>query len=285
MIREKAWAKLNLNLHVLPKRGYNALYPVHFINCQLDLHDELLFKKNKNGIEIVWQNPQVPKEKNLIYKAAMLLKKEVSTNGLGSQITLKKIIPVKAGFGGGSSDASKTLKGLMKLWKIDLPFDTVLNFAKHLGKDVYYCLQEGLCEVCGYGEQVSQLLYRLPTLWLLIVVPKQEKPSTQWMYEHLDPKKIGKNLDKLEKLKSALKLQNREKLLDSLFNDFEDLAELYFPEVKYIKKKLYELGAVRALMAGSGLSMIGFFKSQDQLGRAYCKLVSQHKAVLQTKTR
>ena len=54
MIKAKAYAKLNLNLHVLPDQEYKqktGYYPIRFINCNLELHDELYFEEQKRTID------------------------------------------------------------------------------------------------------------------------------------------------------------------------------------------------------------------------------------------
>ena len=189
MIKEKAYAKLNLNLHIIPQPLKNGLYPVKFINCQINLFDELLFKPIKKKIEGV-------AEDNLVYKAAVLLKKLINGKSLGVRIYLKKNIPIKVGLGGGSSDAAATIIGLAKLWKIKLNQAKLNYLADKLGKDVFYCLKGGVCEVLSDGSVIHDLRLTLPKLFLVIVIPDKEKPSTAWMYQNLDKELIGKNLDK-----------------------------------------------------------------------------------------
>jgi 4-diphosphocytidyl-2-C-methyl-D-erythritol kinase len=45
-----------------------------------------------------------------------------------------------------------------------------------------------------------------------------------------------------------------------LSNDFEEPAFLQYPELKAIKEKLYEMGAIYAQMSGSGSTIFGIFK-------------------------
>jgi 4-diphosphocytidyl-2-C-methyl-D-erythritol kinase len=115
MIKKKAFAKLNLNLHVIPQKNSNGYHPVRFINTQLTLHDELLFEPIQNGIEVICSHKEMPKqEDNLVYKAALLLQ-EMDPQKRGIKITIRKNIPIKAGLGGGSSDAAVTVHALSKL--------------------------------------------------------------------------------------------------------------------------------------------------------------------------
>jgi len=285
MIKLKAYAKLNLNLHIIPRPLKNSLYPVKFINCQLDLHDDLFFERIKNKIKIISDNSQLSKtENNLIYKAAVLLKKNVNDPSLGAKIRLEKNIPVKAGLAGGSSDAASTLKGLIKLWQIKITPNQLLKIAGQLGKDVFYCLKGGLCEVLSDGKVVNNLKLTLPKLFLVIIVPDKNKSSTGWMYQNLNKEVIGKNLDKFEKLKKAIIFKNNKEIIDNLFNDFESLAVNEFPLFAKIKDDLVSNGALKTLLAGSGLAVVGFFEEEKKAKTTFNNLKVKYKNILWTKT-
>jgi len=49
---------------------------------------------------------------------------------------------------------------------------------------------------------------------------------------------------------------------DFVNNDFEKVAFHKFPEIKAIKEKMYELGAVYASMSGSGSAVYGIFEKE-----------------------
>jgi 4-diphosphocytidyl-2-C-methyl-D-erythritol kinase len=123
----------------------------------------------------------------------------------------------------------------------------------------------------------------MPNFWLLIIFPKEEKPSTKFMYEKLDVKEIGKNVNKLNKLKKAMQMRKRKEILENLFNDFENLAIRYFPIIKKIKNDLAKEGSLETLLAGSGLSVVGFFNSRSQSERAVNKLKVNYKNIIWTK--
>ncbi len=220
MIKKTANAKLDLAINISPNKSKDGYYPVDYLDCQISLSDELLIEQKEKDIEIICDHPGVPKNKeNFIYQVAQLLKEIKGDNKLGAKITLKKGIPIKAGFGGGPSDAAVTLQGLQQLWNMKLNENQILGLAKKLGKDFYYSLHGGLTEIQGEGRnyKVVPLLSHLPRFWLLIVIPFEEKPSTGWIYEHLNTKDIGRNLDKLENLKRAILQQDKEDILKNLF--------------------------------------------------------------------
>lgn len=286
MIKENAWAKLNLNLHLLPNKLTNNLYQVRFINCQLNLHDELFFEKQGNNIELIGNDSRLfPKKENLVFKAAYLFKKIYGHKKLGAIIRLKKNIPIKAGLASGSSDAAATIKGLMKLWSTKLTQRQQFELAKNLGKDVFYCLTGGLCEVSGVGTIIEPLKMKMPEIPLIIIAPDGKKPSTKWMYNQLLKNNIGKHTHYLIPLKKGLRLKNKRQIIDNLFNDFELTAIKYFPVIKKIKNDLVKENAINTLLLGSGLSVAGFFASDNQSKKALTHLKVLYKNILWTKTK
>jgi len=284
MIQEKALAKLDLNIHILPKK-VNDLFTVKYLDCQINLYDNLSLEKQEKNEVICKNNTDLNNEKNFVFKVLTFL------NGLdyknnGVKVTIDKNIPIKAGFGGGSSDAAAGLKGVQKLWQFDLKKEKIIALSKRLGKDFFYSYFGGLSEVTGKGKEygLKKMSSKLPTFWLIIVVPMREKPSTGWMYQNLDIQTIGRNLDKLEKLKEAIKNRDRKEILNNLFNDFEGLAIKTFPVVADIKNNLIKAGADVTLMAGAGLSVVGFFNSKEIAKNALDKMKLKYKKIILTKT-
>lgn len=279
MIKKKAFAKLNLNLHVIPQKNSNGYHPVHFINTQLDLHDELLFESARR-VEIICDNKEMPKqEDNLVYKAALLLR-EMDQQKRGIKITIKKNIPIKSGLGGGSSDAAVTINTLSELWNIHITEKQRMRLADILGKDVHYSLSGGVAEVSGNGEKVTLLPLNTPKLWTVIVVPKETKPSTGWMYAQIDKTKIGQNVHFIPRIKKAMELGNKDDFLNYLFNDFKTDVFKYFPVTLTMKKDLENNGASKTLLCGSGLSMVGFFTNKTKASRARELLIGKYKNVI-----
>ena len=112
MIREKAYAKINLGLDVLRRRP-DGYHEVKMIMQTVDICDDLTFEKREEpGIGFQIEGADLPAdENNLVYRAAALLteKRQIKK---GVSITLQKRIPVAAGMAGGSADAAAALVGL-----------------------------------------------------------------------------------------------------------------------------------------------------------------------------
>lgn len=283
MIKKKAFAKLNLNLHVIPQKNSEGYHPVRFINTQLSLHDELLFEPIQRGIEVICDHEEMPKqEDNLVYKAAALLQ-EMDPQKRGIRITIKKNIPIRAGLGGGSSNAAVTIRTLSELWNINMTDKQRTRLADVLGKDVHYSLSGGVAEIGGDGNEVTSLPFDTPKFWVVIIVPKETKPSTGWMYSQIDKTKIGRNIHLLPKIKEAMKVRNENDFLNHIFNDFEAGAFKYFPVTLSMKQDLKDSGAVTTLLCGSGSSMVGFFTSETKANQARELLRNKYKSVLISK--
>lgn len=275
----KAPAKLNLSLNIFPQKRVDGLYRVKFLNCQLELADEIEFKPSE-GVEVVCAHPELKEEKdNLVYQAVYLL-----PNKRGVKIFLRKRIPIRSGLGGGSSDAAAVINYLNRVWRLKLSPEELLEIGKNLGMDVVYCLIGGLCLVRGAGEKVRKLDFPLPKIPLIIVIPEVAKPSTKWAYQNLDLKKIGQKREKLGRLLEAIKKRDIKEIGKNLHNDFEYSINKKFPIIEKIKNDLKNQGALQAMLCGSGLSVMGIFENKMVAREAYNKLKKKFEKVFLTET-
>ena len=100
-------------------------------------------------------------------------------------VTLQKNIPMKAGLGGGSSDAAAALLALRRLWKLRVPDEQIHALAARLGSDVPFFLVGGTALGLGRGEEVYPL-ENLPRYHVVLVIPPfgvATKDAYQWLDE------------------------------------------------------------------------------------------------------
>jgi 4-diphosphocytidyl-2C-methyl-D-erythritol kinase len=83
------------------------------------------------------------------------------------------------------------------------------------------------------------------------------------MFQHLDFSLTGKNINKSSLLLSAIESKNKNEILQNLHNDFETIVFNYFPETQKIVDDLISQKADTTLLSGSGLGIIGFFKTKS----------------------
>jgi 4-diphosphocytidyl-2-C-methyl-D-erythritol kinase len=163
-------AKLNLFLHIVGRRedGYHLLQSVFQL---IDWCDVLTLKSiSENEIRRIDPIPGVPPEQDLVVRAAQLLKDFCKINQ-GAEIGLKKMIPMGAGLGGGSSDAASTLIGLNTLWNLNLDIATLCRLGLKLGADVPFFIYGQNAFVEGIGEKLQGI--SLETQDFVVIFPNK----------------------------------------------------------------------------------------------------------------
>lgn len=117
MLRLRAFAKINLCLHVLGRRPDNY-HELRTIFQTISLHDTLTLSfvpDEKIALEV--NDATLPAgPENLVWRAIDAMRNELKL-GDGVHAQLEKTIPVARGLGGGSSDAAAALLGVMRLAK------------------------------------------------------------------------------------------------------------------------------------------------------------------------
>ena len=285
MVSLKSYGKINLNIHILPKKLNSGLFPIKYVICQIDLYDEIFIENIDNKIILISNNKELPKnDKNLAFKAAALLKKEVKNKNLGVKIKIIKNIPIKAGFGGGSSNAATTLLSLIKIWNIKISRDRILKIAGELGKEVFYFLKGCVCEVLHDGSVVNKIASNMPKIWLVLISPRQKKPSTGYMFKNIKSSDIGKMQYKFNRQKKAVVKRDAVEIINNLHNDFESLAQKKYPEILKIKRALITNGALNTIMTGAGLYIVGFFNKKQDAEKAYNNLKVIYKSAILNNT-
>ncbi|HWL25011.1 MAG TPA: 4-(cytidine 5'-diphospho)-2-C-methyl-D-erythritol kinase [Ureibacillus sp.] len=265
MLYVKAPAKINLTLDVLYKRP-DQYHEVEMIMTTVDLADRVGLEIRNDGlIKIASSNSIVPDdERNLAYQAAKLLKDTYGVK-MGVSITIDKEIPVAAGLAGGSSDAAATLRGLNRLWQLNLSLDTLAELGAKIGSDVSFCVYGGTALATGRGEKIQQIPAP-PTCWVVLAKPKIGV-STASVYG-------GLNLSEVEhpntkQMIKAIENNNYDLMCNSLGNVLESVTFKLHPEVVMIKEQMKKFGVDGVLMSGSGPTVFGLIDSETRLSRIY----------------
>ena len=247
-------AKINLGLLVTEKRadGFHNIetifYPVLVQDALEVVHSEK-FQINITGIDLN-EKP----EENLVVKAYQLLKDDFELPPV--QIHLHKNIPVGAGLGGGSSDASYMLMLLNDLFNLELTEEQLLAYALQLGSDCPFFIRSKPVYAVGRGEVMEDVPLSLKGYHLVVVKPPIHI-STAEAYREIVPAKGRIALKALTRFSVA-------KWPGNIQNQFERYVFVKYPEVKAVKQKLYDLGAAFALMSGSGSAVYGLFRSEKK---------------------
>lgn len=176
-LEEAARAKVNLALGVLARRG-DGYHELDSLVVFAELADRLTFEPAEH-LMLERGGPfgaaLAGEPDDLILRAARLLAVHAGRPA-AARITLDKRIPVAAGLGGGSADAAATLRGLNRLWRLDLSPAELAPLARELGADVPVCLHGRPARMRGIGERLEALV-GLPPLPLLLVNPGKAVPT------------------------------------------------------------------------------------------------------------
>lgn len=261
----KAPAKINLSLDVLHKRS-DGYHEVEMIMTTIDLADRVeLDLLEEDTIRINSQNRFVPDDqRNLAFQAAKLLKERFKVKA-GVQITIEKNIPVAAGLAGGSSDAAATLRGLNKLWSLNLTMDQLAELGSEIGSDVSFCVYGGTALAKGRGEKITKLPPP-PTCWVVLAKPFIGV-STADVYRRLDLNGIEHpNLDSMIK---AIEGGSFQGVCENVGNVLEDVTLKLYPEVAQIKDQMIRFGADAVLMSGSGPTVFALVHHDSRMHRLY----------------
>ncbi|MBU5266094.1 4-(cytidine 5'-diphospho)-2-C-methyl-D-erythritol kinase [Virgibacillus proomii] len=264
-IFEKAPAKINLSLDVLSKRS-DGYHNIEMIMTTIDLADRIILNElAEDRIEISLESRYVPSdERNLAYQAASLFKQTYGIHK-GVHITIEKNIPVSAGLAGGSADAAAVLKGLNRLWSMQISEEELLKLGAALGTDVPFCICGQTAIVKGRGEIVEPLPSP-PPCWVVLAKP-DIGVSSRTIFKQIVMRDIVH--PQTAKVIKALKENNFEKLCHSLGNALEPLTIKQHPEVQQIKHVLKQAGAAAALMSGSGPTVYGLVEHERKARKIY----------------
>ncbi len=263
MVKEIAYAKVNLFLDVLGKRP-DQYHDLEMVMAPIAMHDVVTIKKRKDHELRLTTSKTITEsiEDNIVFKAAKHMMENYKLKH-GMEIHIQKNIPIAAGLGGGSADCAAALRGINDLFHLRLTKEKLSEIGESFGADVPFCIYNKLCIARGKGEKLFFLKQKL-NVPLLLVSPGI-KVSTKQVYEALDMKEI-RNV-KITSMTNAIYNRNCELLVRSLHNALSPYTYALFPEVKGLHDKLSEIGAKGFLMSGSGPTFFVINKERDVLNK------------------
>jgi len=249
-------AKINIGLNIIEKRsdGFHNIetvfYPIGLSDIlEINISNKIAFENTGLTIE----NKIL--ENNLCYKAYKALNNSFKLNPV--EIHLHKIIPFGAGLGGGSSDASFTLNVLNSLMKLNLDNEVLINYAEKIGSDCPFFLLNKPSFATEKGNKLETIELSLKGYFLVLVHPGIHV-NTAKAYSKIKPQKPTQSL-------SEIISHPIESWKDKIKNDFEESVFGEYPEIRNIKNKLYDSGAIYASMSGSGSAIYGIFEKKIDL--------------------
>ena len=243
--------KINLGLNIIRKRE-DGFHDLETIFLPVPFTDVLeIISSDKTELTVT--GLPVNATENLCIKAYNLLQQKFPEL-TPVKIHLHKVVPMGAGLGGGSSDASFILNMLTEKFELNINPEELRDIALQLGSDCPFFLINKPCFATGRGEILEPLDLDLTNYKILIINPGI----------HIDTKLAFSKIISGERKKSIKEIiaQPIETWKEELQNDFEIPLFAEYPEIEKLKNDLYELGATYASLSGSGSSVFGLFKKE-----------------------
>ena len=265
MMRETAYAKLNLALHVRAREpdGYHRIETI-FAFC-VD-GDELTVGEG-DGLSLSVSGrfaDGLETSDNLVLKAAAALRNHYRV-GAGASLRLDKRLPVAAGLGGGSADAAAALRLLVRWWQLPDEPEVLHAIARTLGADVPACLVSRTVRGDGRGDELTPVARDFDRpCHVLLVNPGVAMPTGPIFagWDGVDRGPLGdESLGR---------------------NDLLDPARRIAPVIGDVLEALD--GAAHANMSGSGATCFGLYESQSGVDAAAARIAADHPAWWTLKT-
>ena len=265
-IVERAYAKVNFNLRVLPSRtdGYHS---IESIFQTIDLFDELEVSIiEERGCFVECPSLKLPLQ-NTLTKAYDAFCSIAGVAVPGVKVVLKKGIPAGGGLGGGSSDAAALVRALCKICKVKLDENQLDYIADKTGSDVFFFMHcnengAGCALVSGRGEVVKKITPR-KDLFLLLVFPAISS-STKEAYALVD-KQLACGTDDDFVVFDSLEEEYRKNPSDWRFkNTFTPSLCGVYSDLEAALGTLKNSGADFCDMSGSGSTIYGVFTSKQR---------------------
>jgi 4-diphosphocytidyl-2-C-methyl-D-erythritol kinase len=260
-------AKINVGLRITGKRsdGYHNIetifYPVRLSDAlEFVISDQTV--KN-DVIKVTGIDSESLPDENLVLKTIIKLREKYSFPFL--KIHLHKAIPVGAGLGGGSSDATCILKVINKQFGLSIDNGNLKATALELGSDCPFFIDCIPSLATGRGEILTPVKPVLSGYYIVLINPGIGI-STREAYQNCRFRTALTSLSQLIE-------RPVDEWKDFIVNEFEDFAFKKYPIIGDIKKDLYQSNAIFSLMSGSGSSVYGIFSEKPKLDKKLTEFV------------
>jgi len=273
----RAPAKVNVHLAVGPLRpdGFHELRTVYLA---VSLFDTVTVGPG-DGLSLALTGEgagAVPTDgRNLVWRAAELLATHAGVPA-DATIEVRKAIPAAAGLAGGSADAAAALVALDHLWGTGAARSDLLDLAAQLGSDVPFSLHGGVALGSGRGEELSPVLARTPTHWVLGIAG--EGLSTPSVYAELDRLRAEGRVPAdgleapVEPVIAALRSGSPADLAPALANDLQAPALTLRPDLRRALRAATDAGAIASLVSGSGPTVAALAVDEQSAVRVAAEL-------------
>lgn len=260
-VYEKAYAKLNLTLDVLGRRG-DGYHDLKSVMQTISIHDDVRIDIDTGKPwKLICDAQGIPTdERNLAWKAARIFLDAVHQEPDGIEIRIIKRIPSGAGMGGGSSDAAAVLRALNRHYGSPFSLMELAQLGAAVGSDVPFCTLGGTAMAEGRGER----LRKLPDMpgCIFVVCKPEFSVSTPELYRKIDAVTIFKRPDN-QAMEDALISDDLSAIAEHIYNVFDPVVSQDHWEMNDIKDVCIRCGSVQQQMTGSGSAVFAIMPNMD----------------------
>lgn len=246
-IKVKVNAKLNLSLDILGRYsdGYHQL---KMLMTSVDIADVICCKKS-NKCQVFMQG-ELAQNNNTAVKALDYLNQKF---GINMCVHITKHIPMSAGLGGSSADASAVFWCACQLYNLNIK--DIRDLALQVGSDVMYMIFGGSCIVEGRGEIVTPCEFKKQ--WF-VIAQKSHGASTAQVYKQYD--QLGMGVYKKD--------------IDIYNNVLQDAAISLCSDIQAALDEMKTFADI-TFMTGSGSAVVGVFDTKIAAEQAQNQLSSK----------
>ncbi len=278
-----ALAKVNLFLRVLAREHETGYHGIETLLCLIDLADTVRAERREGRgvtIDVTGADLGVA-EQNLAVQAATAVLDAVG-HRFAIHLTLSKRIPVRAGLGGGSSDAAAALHAANRLAGNAIPRHELLQIAARLGSDVPFFLTGApLAVAWNRGERMLRLP-PLPSAPALLLTPRVSVATAE-AYTWVDAARqsagrrgaVALDLDVLSGWGDIARMAG---------NDFESAVFGRHAELRAAFEALVATRPLLCRMSGSGSTLFAIYRSARDRDDAAMMLGRKHGAITPVET-
>lgn len=260
-MRETAYAKINLALHVRGRRD-DGFHDIETIFAFAEDGDVLRAEPSEE-LSLDLEGPFAAalhgEADNLVLRAACALRDDRAVDK-GARLVLDKRLPVASGIGGGSADAAAALRLLDRFWGLDLGETALLDIGRRLGADVAACMASRTAIGTGRGDELEPAEEIVEAGTPLLLVNPGVAVATGDVFRSWRGEDGG-----------ALSSDWRQGR-----NDLQSAAVALAPEIAATLAALREVGGECARMSGSGATCFALFESEADRDSADVRLKASH---------
>lgn len=256
---EKAYAKVNLALNVFDKNE-NNYHDLESIMLPLQLHDtiDISILPPENTDDFITCDDYSLKvvKYNLCHKAIDVCRRKWNFKEK-FRVVIHKRIFIQSGLGGGSADAAATIRGIIKLLKLNPTDQELTEIGIELGSDVPFCLFSRPAVVSQIGQKLNFFEHKRDDYVLIVKFPIGL--STQEVFEESDKHQLDScNLDDVKKDF----IEDNSYLKNVAVNALQKVSFFMLPELEKLYNMLKEENFDFVQMTGSGSAIFCLTKNK-----------------------